>query len=40
VADDQVDRYLDAVECLGRCLDSVVARHVQSITGSPTLPWT
>lgn len=39
VTDDQVDRYLDAVECLGRSLDSAVARHVQSITGSPTLPW-
>lgn len=39
VTDDQVERYLDAVECLGRDLDSAVARHVQSITGSPTLPW-
>jgi hypothetical protein len=39
VTDDQVDRYLDAIECLGRSLDSAVARHVQSITGSPTLPW-
>lgn len=39
VTDDQVDRYLDAVECLGRGLDSAVARHVQSITGSATLPW-
>jgi hypothetical protein len=39
VTDDQVERYVDAVECLGRDLDSAVARHVQSITGSPTLPW-
>jgi hypothetical protein len=39
VADDQVERYLDAVECLGRDLDSAVARLVKSITGSPTLPW-
>ena len=40
VTDDQVDRYLDAVECLGRCLDSVIARHLQTITESATLPWT
>jgi hypothetical protein len=39
VTDDQVDRYVDAVECLGRDLDAVVARHVQSITGRRTLPW-
>lgn len=39
VTDDQVDRYLDAVECLGRDLDSAIAKHAQSITGGPTLPW-
>jgi len=39
VTDDQVERYLNAVECLARDLDSAVAKHVQSITESPTLPW-
>jgi hypothetical protein len=39
VTDDQITRYLGAVEAVGRGLDIVVARHVQKITHSPTLPW-
>jgi RiboL-PSP-HEPN len=39
VTDDQVNRYVEAVEYLGRALDSSAASTVQHICESRELPW-
>lgn len=40
VMDDQVERYLEAIESLGSELEEAVARHLWAITDSKTVPWT